>query len=85
MLTGKRAILESLVNNPYLVRIMREVNNCVAAGTGCRVCTVRKLSQCWSKARAELQKQAYKKYMDKPEIKREHERFIKENKQRMGE
>lgn len=78
-LKGKRAIIKAFDKNPNLLRRMKELNNCIIVGTlGCSSCHIPKFARCWEKVRRELQREAFLKFRNTPQFKKEQERLENE-------
>jgi len=60
---------------------MKELNNCMIVGVmGCSSCHLPKFVRCWDKVRREIQFEAFRKFKDTPQFKREQEKLLNEMK-----
>jgi len=79
ILKGKRSIVNVIASSPELQKRMRIANNCKAAGYwGCGNCTIPTLARCFKKVRNDLMFEAFIKYRDYPNYKKEQEKINKE-------
>jgi len=79
ILKGKRSIVNVIASNPDLQKRMRIANNCKSVGYwGCSNCTIPTLARCFKKVRNDLMLEAFIKYRDHPNYKKEQEKINKE-------
>jgi pyruvate/2-oxoacid:ferredoxin oxidoreductase beta subunit len=83
---GKRSFINALspytsdLNINQFQKIMKRVNNCKASAWKCSSCPLSTFKRCYAKTVEVLQKEAFLKYRDRPEWKKEQERINKETK-----
>ncbi len=78
---GKRKIVEVLTPSTTVIptryqELMKRINNCKATSFwGCKSCTIPTLGRCMDKVRQHLQTEAFKKYHETENYKKEQERL----------
>lgn len=83
-LRGKRQVLNlfepdvSDLNIPHIQRLMKKINNCKATSWKCKSCPIPTLARCFSNVTKYLQMEAFKKYRNKPEYKKQQEKINRE-------
>jgi len=83
---GKRRFINALspdlsdTNIGQFQKIMKRVNNCNATSWKCSSCPLPVYKKCYAKTVRVLQMEAFKKYRDRPEYKKEQEKINKEMK-----
>jgi len=83
-LKGKRLILRQFVpetsdlNIPHIQQLMKKINNCKASSWKCKTCPIGRLAKCFAKVTHHLNMEAFLKYRNKPEYKKEQEKINRE-------